>query len=123
MIKKIRYLDWRNVWFWFKWPIAIALWIILAVLMFSCTGVPEVKTTQAKQIKDPLAFDHKQRESVSMYLKRYGQPELFWSYSDDDLKFEVFQWKKADPERWAIRINGIYKFTWTQFKNEKETTK
>ena len=43
-------------------------------------------------------------------------------FAGDDFKVEVLRWKKSGQkhERWAIRINNIYKFTWTQFNLEKE---
>jgi len=120
-----RFIDWKYIWMWVKWPVFVVIFMFLSWLWWGCSTFPGATEVQpvVEQIQitpDPLEVDRKQKESVSMYLERYGQPTLFWSYSDDDLKFEVFQWKKASPERWAIRINGVYKFTWTQLKTIKE---
>ena len=121
---RLRFIDWKYVWL--KYRFYLLGGVIGAALFFllSCSLMPQTTPAEGKpgpvKLQDPLDLDHKQKQSVTMYLKKYGQPVLYWSYSDDDLKFEVFQWKAADPERWAIRINGVYKFTWTQLKTIKE---
>lgn len=116
----LRAINWRHVWFWMKYPI-FAFGLLLAVwLMFGCAAATRVeKPKVAADLKDPLETDQNQRQSVAMYLKKYGEPVLFWSYSDDDFKFEVYYWPQSEPQRWASKLNGKYKLTWTQFKKEK----
>lgn len=129
MIKiMFRVIDWKVVWWWIRLPIFFILLMILGLVVNNCT--PEypftpVSIPQESEFKDPLAIDHKQRESVNLFMDKYGKPEIMFAWAGDDFKVEVLRWKKPSQkhERWAIRINNIYKFTWTQFNIEKEKLK
>lgn len=108
-----RYLDFRYI-----------LIFALGWLIFSgCVTPPAIQTSST--FKDPLAVDYKQKESVALLVSKYGDPEIMFSWAGDDFKVEVLRWKKTGlkNERWAIRINDVYKFTWTQFNLEKEKPK
>ena len=131
MIKiMFRAIDWRYIWYFVKWPMIIVLvWAIaLGIVLFLAGCTPQYPFTPVPipqpeaEFKDPLAIDHRQRESVAFLVDKYGDPEIPFSWSGDDFKVEVLRWKdpRSNNERWAIRINNIYRFTWTQFNVEKE---
>lgn len=121
------YIDWRH-WFWYEvWPwvwrgsviglAILGLWITLS----GCSGTPEVvqaTPVPAFEFQDPLAIDYRQKESVARIVGKLGAPEIPFAWAGDDFKVEVLKWKvlNSNLERWAIRINDVYKFTWTQWK-------
>ena len=124
MIKiMFRAIDWKVVWWWIRLPLFFVLLMILGLVLNNCTPqypFTPVPLPQEAEFKDPLAIDHKQKESVALLVSRYGDPEMVYSWAGSDFKFEVVRWKKAKPPRFAIRVNNIYKFTWTQFNVEKK---
>ncbi len=125
------YVDWKN-WFWYRmWPwlwrgafaglAILGLWLVFS----GCTAAPKViqaTPVSVSEFKDPLAIGRKQKESVALIVSRLGDPEIPFSWAGDDFKVEVLRWKipNSNLERWAIRINDAYRFTWTQWKEEKE---
>ena len=116
--------NWKYIWDWWRLPLLVVALILAGWFIYGCT--PEYPFTpvtfpQESEFKDPLAIDRKQRESIATLTDRFGDPELLFSYADEDFKIEILRWKKPGKhERFAIRINNVYKFTWTQFNVEKE---
>ena len=125
-----RYLGLRYIWYRVKgiYPIWLIMGLGLGWLLFGCAAkypFTPVPTPQETEFKDPLAVGHRQKESVAGIVGRLGDPEIPFSWAGDDFKFEVLKWKipNSNLERWAIRINNIYKFTWTQFDVAGEVKK
>ncbi len=129
MIKiMFRAIDWKVLWYWWKLPLLVAGLMILGLVVNNCSPkhpFTPVSIPQEAEFKDPLAIDHKQKESVALYVSKYGTPEIMFGWAGDEFKVEVLRWKKPNTksEKWAIRVNNTYRFTWTQFNVEKEETK
>ena len=98
----------------------------LALLMFGCVTSPAIIESSPIIEDDPLAFHKNKMKLISDLDKRYGKPMLWWSYADDEMSFELFRWDLEDSYRYAIKVNGRYKSTWTEPKfldRKKEDTK
>ena len=122
-----RAIDWKFIGRLMKWPAIIALLIIgwvIGGLIWGCTPqypfTPVPIPQPEAEFKDPLAIGSRQKESVALLVDKYGDPEITFSWAGEDFKIEVVRWKNAKPPRYAIRVNDIYRFTWTQFNLEKK---
>lgn len=120
----INRFNWSVVWYWWKLPLFVVALIVAGWLIYGCAPkypYTPVSIPQEAEFKDPLAIDHKQKESVALYVSKYGTPEIMFGWAGDEFKVEVLRWKKPNTksEKWAIRVNNVYKFTWTQFNIEK----
>ena len=127
----INRFNYKVLLYWWKLPILVVVLILAGWFIYGCgpkypfTVIESPSESQEAEFKDPLAIDYRQKKSVTLLVSRYGDPEIFYSWADDDFNIEVLRWKNSNlkHERWAIRINDVYKFTWTQFKSEKEEVK
>ena len=105
----------------------IAGFIGTSWLLSGCAAFPgTLEVSPVIQDEDPLAFHKNKMKLISDLNDRYGAPTLWWSYADDEMSFELFRWDLEDSYRYAIKVNGRYKSTWTEPKfldREKEDTK
>ncbi len=121
---KIMFRAIKERWEWIQLPLFFVLLMVLGLVVNNCAPkypYTPVSIPQESEFKDPLVIDHRQRESITILTDKFGKPELLFSYADEDFKIEILRWRKSGShDRFAIRINDIYKFTWTQFNVEKK---
>ena len=126
MIKYLNYIDWKWIWYHIRYPLAVITLLLsvcfLMVLCIGCTTTPTANIATAEKAKieeDPLAPHKNKMKLIERLDEIYGQPELWWSYGDDEVTIELYRWDLKGSYRYAIKVNGRYKNTWTHHKEGK----